>query len=654
MTKVTHNLGFKVMALFLVVISAVLGLISVTAVILGGESGFYSNSPRSYYETPWCELTTDQYAQRVMDMYKFDPVQLEKWSEKENTNFGYKIFDAEGNLIKQSNVPNTVGLTESYSYQIYEQYNTNDEWIEYEEPIEIELKAYVHSPLTAADNYLLTYQLYELAFKLRIWMLILALISMLMFFASLIYLLCAAGHRGNTEEITPNLQDRIPLEIYFGLALMLGAIPVAGIHVIFPFNSFADIFILFGVLIYFAALSVAVLMTITTRLKMGKWWRNSITYWFFHIGWKFAVAVVTTIRDAITALPMTWKFAVVWLFVSLFYLANSYNGGSVFLVNCIIMVLLLSIASQLQKLKKAGEQLANGNLEYKVDTSKMFRNFRRHGNNLNSLSKGALIAMEQKIKSERLKTELITNVSHDIKTPLTSIINYVDLLKKEDLTGQANEYLEVLDRQSRRLKKLTEDLVEASKASTGNISAQLAPTDLCELVHQAVAEYEEKLEKSNLEVVITAKDEPIYGMVDGNLTWRVLSNLLSNACKYSQTGTRVYVEILKNGKFAMISMKNISREQLNIAPDELMERFVRGDSSRSTEGSGLGLNIARSLVDLQKGKFTLSIEGDLFKAFVQFPLVKDPTPETQKEEAQEDDDKVVEEQEVLNESQNTI
>ena len=173
--------------------------------------------------------------------------------------------------------------------------------------------------------------------------------------------------------------------------------------------------------------------------------------------------------------------------------------------------------------------------------------------------------------------------------------------------------------------------MEASKASTGNISAQLLPTDLCELVHQAVAEYEEKLENANLEVVITAK-EPIYGLVDGNLTWRILSNLLSNACKYSQTGTRVYVEISKKGKFALISMKNTSRDQLNVAPDELMERFVRGDSSRSTEGSGLGLNIARSLVDLQKGKFTLSIDGDLFKAYVQYPLAKAPEQQGQVEE----------------------
>ncbi|WP_352400023.1 HAMP domain-containing sensor histidine kinase [Anaerotignum sp.] len=634
MTKVTHNLGFKVLALFLVVISAVSGFISVSAVILGGESGFYSDNPRSYYDTPWCDMTTNQYVQRVLEMYKYDPVQLEQWITSEDTNFGFEIFDDDGNKIRQGKVPEQVGLTKVYSFRVYEQYDTNGEWLSYDEPIDIQLKAYVQSPLTASDDYWLTHQLYEMAFNLRMWMVVLALVSLLIFFASLIYLLCAAGHRGNSEVIVPNLQDRIPLEIYLGLVMMLASIPAVGLHAIYPFNSFADIVLILAALIYYAALGIAMLMTATTRLKLGKWWRNSLMYWFFHIGWKFIAAIFTTFGDAMTALPLTWKVAVTWFVVSCFYFANSYNSGAVFLVNCIIMVFVLSMASQLQKLKKGGEQLASGNLEYKVDTARMFRTFRRHGNNLNSLSKGALIAMEQKIKSERLKTELITNVSHDIKTPLTSIINYVGLLRKEELSGQAQDYLEVLDRQSRRLKKLTEDLVEASKASTGNISANLTPTDLCELVHQAVAEYEEKLEKSSLEVVISTKDEPVFGLVDGNLTWRVLSNLLSNACKYSQTGTRVYVEISRKGKFAMIAMKNISREQLNIAPDELMERFVRGDSSRSTEGSGLGLNIARSLVELQKGKFNLSIDGDLFKAFVQFPLAKAPSPHAPEDEEQ--------------------
>ena len=209
----------------------------------------------------------------------------------------------------------------------------------------------------------------------------------------------------------------------------------------------------------------------------------------------------------------------------------------------------------------------------------------------------------------------------------------MDLLKKEELTGQASVYIEVLDRQSRRLKKLTEDLVEASKASTGNIHCSLACTDIVELVQQAVGEYEEKLAASQLEAVINApENEIVYGLVDGNLMWRVLSNLLSNACKYSQPNTRVYIQIKQNADLVFITVKNISRDQLNIDPDELMERFVRGDSSRSTEGSGLGLNIARSLVELQKGKFFLSIDGDLFKAQIRFARASLPEAQPNPEE----------------------
>lgn len=631
MTKVTHNLGFKVLALFLVVISGMLSFISSAAVFVGGESGFYSGNPRSYYDTPWCKWITNQYADEIMDLYRYSPTDLKSWAENRSTNFGFEIYTPSGEKISEGNISGESGYKETYNFYVYDEYTVDGEWISYDEPMDAKLEAYVKTPITASDNYTLTYRLYNLTYKFRMGLLVLALASILTFLATLIYLMCAAGHRGRTDEVTPNLQDRIPLEIYFGMISLLAAMPIMAGHAIYPFDQFIDIMLLLGALVYLLVLGIAALMTIATRLKMGKWWRNSITYWFFHIGWKFTGAVFVTFRDTITALPMTWKYAAAWIFISLIYLSNSNSSGTVFIVNCIILVLVLSVSNQLQKLKKAGEQLANGNLDYKVDTSRMFRVFRRHGNNLNSLSKGAAIAIEQKIKSERLKTELITNVSHDIKTPLTSIINYVGLLKKEEISGQAQEYLEVLDRQSRRLKKLTEDLVEASKASTGNISAQLLPTDLCELVHQAVAEYEEKLEKANLEVVITAK-EPIYGLVDGNLTWRILSNLLSNACKYSQTGTRVYVEISKKGKFALISMKNTSRDQLNVAPDELMERFVRGDSSRSTEGSGLGLNIARSLVDLQKGKFTLSIDGDLFKAYVQYPLAKAPEQQGQMEE----------------------
>ena len=213
------------------------------------------------------------------------------------------------------------------------------------------------------------------------------------------------------------------------------------------------------------ALLLALIMTMSTRLKKGGWWRNALSYYTVKFLWQVCKAILSTIGDAIHALPSTWKVAVGWLVVSSIYLTSTYAAGVVMILNFVLLIVFCSIAAQWQKLSRASKQLSAGNLEYKVDTHRMFRSFRQHGEDLNNISEGIAIALNQKMKSERLRTELITNVSHDIKTPLTSIINYVDLLKKEELTGQASVYIEVLDRQSRRLKKLTEDLVEASKAS---------------------------------------------------------------------------------------------------------------------------------------------------------------------------------------------
>jgi signal transduction histidine kinase len=272
------------------------------------------------------------------------------------------------------------------------------------------------------------------------------------------------------------------------------------------------------------------------------------------------------------------------------------------------------LSLQLQKVCDMGSALAAGDLDAQLDTEKMYFDVKRHGEDLNAIGVGMNKAVEQRLKSERLKTELITNVSHDIKTPLTSIVNYVDLLKKEELPPAAQEYLQVLDRQSHRLKKLTEDLVEASKASTGNMTVSLEPIVVNEIIHQAVGDYDEKLAAGKLEVIVNTYEGNLMALADGRLLWRVLDNLLSNVCKYAMAGTRVYVDLAARDGRVYLSMKNISRDPLNVSAEELMERFVRGDASRHTEGSGLGLNIARSLMDLMGGGFELYVDGDLFKA----------------------------------------
>ena len=303
--------------------------------------------------------------------------------------------------------------------------------------------------------------------------------------------------------------------------------------------------------------------------------------------------------------------------------AVAYSGGGIliwFLLKVLQGALVVYVILAMKELRAGGDQLAAGNLDYKVPTDRLYGEFRRHGENLNNLRQGIQHAVEEQMKSERMKTELITNVSHDIKTPLTSIVSYVDLLKKEPMpTDQAKEYLDVLDRQAARLKKLIEDLVEASKASTGSLTVNFQPTDVNVLLSQSAGEYQEKLAARDLTLVLTPAEEAPMISADGQLLWRVFENLLSNALKYAMPGTRVYLSCETTDQAVVIAFRNISASPLNISAEELMDRFVRGDASRNTEGSGLGLAIARDLTQLQRGTFALTIDGDLFKATLTFP-----------------------------------
>ena len=286
-----------------------------------------------------------------------------------------------------------------------------------------------------------------------------------------------------------------------------------------------------------------------------------------------------------------------------------------------IFHLLFRRAIQEDRIGEALSKIAGGDTAVQMDPDKFSGKPKLLAQAINNISVGLEKALQEQVKSERLKTDLITNVSHDIKTPLTSIINYVDLMKRENIQNpKILGYLEVLDQKSQRLKNLTEDLVEASKASSGNLNLELTTIDLVELVNQTNGEFEEKFSTRNLTLVMKLPElaAPIHA--DGRRLWRVLENLYNNAFKYAMQGSRVYVDVFVEESQAVFLMKNVSEYPLNIKPDELTERFVRGDVSRTTEGSGLGLSIAKSLTELQKGHFVISIDGDLFKVKVSFPL----------------------------------
>lgn len=299
---------------------------------------------------------------------------------------------------------------------------------------------------------------------------------------------------------------------------------------------------------------------------------------------------------------------------------------------------MFSKSVQMDLLDDAIRNISQGNTSYQMDLSQLRGKERAMGEHINSIGTGLEAALKEQVKSERLKTDLITNVSHDIKTPLTSIINYVDLIKRENIQDpKIQGYLEVLDQKSQRLKNLTEDLVEASKASSGNLKLDIQDIDVVELVWQTNGEFEEKFATRHLELVSSLPKNPVLIRADGRRLWRILENLYNNAYKYAMQNSRIYVDVAQRDGKAIFTIKNVSENPLNISADELTERFVRGDVARTTEGSGLGLSIAQSLTKLQNGTFTLSIDGDLFKAEVAFPVKWTTLEEYEEQEQREEE-----------------
>ncbi|HIR68407.1 MAG TPA: HAMP domain-containing histidine kinase [Candidatus Pelethousia gallinarum] len=443
--------------------------------------------------------------------------------------------------------------------------------------------------------------------------------------ATLTYLMRGAGRRPEAEGFFPGWQEKIPLDLYLLLSISALCAILTPLVQNLPNWIYTEASLLIALpgLAVFALLILALLMTLATRFKLGGWWRNTVIYWVLSLCLRFLRWLWRSIRGLFDALPAIWPVALlsgVFLFAAFLMGATGmYSSlgvllwlgicGGVFLLCCYGAI-------QFGAIQKVTEQLAEGKLEAKVHTEKLLPPFRRHGEAVNRIGQGIHKAVAEQLKSERFKTELITNVSHDLKTPLTSIVNYVDLLGKEQLDNpRATEYVAVLRRQAQRLKKLTEDLVEASKASSGAMAVNRVPMELGELLSQCNAEYAERLLAANLELV-TDCPAGVQVLADGRLLWRVFDNLLGNACKYSQPGTRVYITVEAAQEQVLVQVKNISREVLNVTPEALMERFVRGDSSRSAEGSGLGLSIAKSLMELNEGKLELAIDGDLFKAIL--------------------------------------
>lgn len=442
------------------------------------------------------------------------------------------------------------------------------------------------------------------------------------------FLMAAAGHRSGSDEIQPGFTERLPFDVFTAAVAFIGVI-LMQLLIEFSTAGVNILKVIAFVMVFEAGVALCLWwsMSFARRLKLGNVISSCISVRIILWCWRTFKKLLAFVGDALRGMALIPKatliiFAI--LFVEFLWMVGFGSGGSFmifswFIERAVLVLLTAYVLLCMKKLLKAGEELSQGNLDYRVDTAKMRGPLKEHGEQLNRIGEGMNKAVNERMRSEHFRTELITNVSHDIKTPLTSIINYVDLLEKEEIDNEkAREYLEVLSRQSARLKKLIDDLIEASKASTGNLNVSLERCELGVLIDQCAGEYAEKLKAAGLELVVTKPEEPVTIMADGRHMWRVFDNLLNNVCKYAMAGTRVYINLDKEAGRATVTFRNISAQQLNISGEELMERFVRGDSSRNTEGSGLGLSIARSLVQLQKGELELTVDGDLFKVTLKF------------------------------------
>ena len=472
------------------------------------------------------------------------------------------------------------------------------------------------------------YQEYAPQVRFTFWIAIATGFAMLVILA---WLTIVAGRSNREEGIVLNRIDKMKTEIFILLSV---AVMVTCIYgeislsysllngVRFSGDGFSDT----SVLIFAGIVAVSFCMTGLTlwlgmvrRIKAKTLWKNSILCLIIkyvrigirHLGevWKAAILFGVLVVVHWIAIAM-WEPGI-WLFVML-----AAEAGAFFY--------LMRRAIGRARIIKGVKAIADGQVDYQIPLNGLKGGQLEAAVSINKIGDGLDRAVEESVKNERLKTDLITNVSHDIKTPLTSIINYVELLKREDFEDpKIRNYLQVLEEKSYRLKTLTEDVVEASKVSSGNISLEMMNLNLVELVNQTCAEFEEKFEARNLKMIMNLPAEPATIYADGRRMWRVLANVFNNAAKYAMEGSRVYVDLVQTGEEVQLTIKNVSEQPLNISADELTERFIRGDVSRSTEGSGLGLSIAQNLTKLQGGKFELYLDGDLFKVLICFPVPKE-------------------------------
>lgn len=654
-SRLTGSMAAKITVFFLFLICCFIGLGSGLACIFIAEEGGYSDlnemlkngmyqeSRRVIYQvTSRLEQGDEKAAEEICREQNIDfdlvwPMDDEGrervlWSTWDGYDTDLKMvwyFNFRKNNLSDEVVLNhhTLNGNEKYMYRIY-----------------------INTAFPKEDNFKKIAEAYSFLYEIRFVLIGTAAGGLLFSIICFLFLMCGAGHRNGYRQIVSGVLTGLHLDV---LAALFVSGEIIFLYFFLETGSSFDIYpalLLAAVMVtVMAGWFVIFAMDFAIRVKRGNFWRHSLIYAVLH-GFKGLVCFLgrgaAVLVKEIPTVMMTMICFLGICILEFFWISVFVRRPEGVLLwgfeKVVLLGVVLYVALTCKRLLRASRALAEGQENYKVDTWGMFGDFKEHGEKLNSLGQGISIAVAERMKSEHLKTELITNVSHDLKTPLTSIINYAELICEEAMgdfslrmaggvrkesedteniaiqNDRIAEYAEVLLRQSRRLKKLLEDLVEASKAATGNLEVNPEPCEAGVLLSQAVGEYQKKMEEKGLELVARQPEETVRIMADGRYLWRVFDNLLNNICKYAQEHSRVYLSVEEKEGNILIIFRNMSKYPLEVSAEDLKERFVRGDKSRHMEGNGLGLSIAQSLMELQGGNMEIVTDGDLFKVILTF------------------------------------
>ena len=645
MKKFIGNTALKILAVSLSFVVFFTMIISIVGSAIMLFSDFYTRDFSTLEESVMKELARSEY-NKLVSLY--DSGDSAVASYYEDKNILYYIEDTHSGEIV-SNFKNQDYITSfsnsefirkyvggessdlvydrdevKYDYETDQYYFYSENQPLYETNHKVEFTIFIPRNMQFTDRFFITDKIISFGYHNRYTFIIFAVISLVLSIVIYSYLFISVGHLNNQADIKVAPFNNIPIDVLSVIVLFVYYCAMLFFSEYYTLVEIIVFCFIVPAILYFVTLWY--LMSFVVQLKAKTIFKHTFIYWLIKKISKLGNVIKHIYKNLKTTYKVLFVIGIFWSFILIFMGVNVYDNKNLILgfifISAVETLIIIFCAIAFQRVKQGGEKIVSGDLENKIDTTYMFGDIKDFADSLNNINLGLQSAIDDKMKSERFKTELITNVSHDIKTPLTSIVNYVDLIKKEEFENEKiKEYIDVLDRQSIRLKKLIEDLVEASKASTGNLSVELEKCNLSLLMNQAIGEFYEKLELNNLQVIQSQENQDIYIMADGRRLWRVIDNLLNNICKYAMSGTRVYIDLKRENGKAIVTFRNISNTPISLSSEELTERFVRGDRSRNTEGSGLGLSIAKSLTELQGGSFAVSADGDLFKVVLSFGII---------------------------------